>query len=316
MKAVMESKRLVALLAVLFLMSGVFSVIAAASPEDPAKTEPAQKIYTEDNLKVSEAIRIQSAIVKRALFEKQRDEALSARVQENVIPAAEAVPEPEAVPAVPEYIPEEIIEEPVPAEEYTEEPEYIEEYVEEYVPEEVYAEPEYIPEEVYTDLEYVPEEAYAEPEYIPEEVYAEPEYVPEEVYTEPEPVYTEPAPEPQPEPQPEPETVPEATPEPVQETVPESNLTFLGNFALSAYCPCSACCGPYASGHTASGTVATEGVTVAMNGLDFGTKLMINGHIYTVEDRGTPYGLVDIFFAEHSSARAFGLQYADVYLVE
>lgn len=310
MKAVMERKRLVALLAVLFLMSGVFSVIAAASPEDPAKTEPAQKVYTQDDLKVSEAIRIESAIVKRALFEKQRDEAISARAQENTVPVEEAViTEPDAAPAEPEYIPEEIYTEPEPAAEYTAEPEYVEEYI----PEEAYTEPEYVPEEVYTEPEYVPEEVYTEPEYVPEEVYTEPEYVPEEVYYEPEePVYTEPVPEPQPEPEP----VPEAAPAPAEEAVPESNLTFLGNFALSAYCPCTACCGPYASGHTASGTVATEGVTVAMDGLEFGTKLMINGHIYTVEDRGTPYGLVDIFFAEHSSARAFGLQYADVYLVE
>lgn len=297
MKAVMERKRLVALLAVLFLMSGVFSVIAAASPEEPAKTEPVQKVYTEDNLKVSEAIRIESAIVKRALFEKQRDEAISARAQENTVPVEAAViTEPDAAPAEPEYIPEEIYTEP--EEEYVEEPEYIEEYI----PEEVYYEPEYVPEEVYSEPEYVPEEVYTEPEYIPEEVYYEPE----------EPVYSEPVPEPQPEPEP----VPEAAPAPVEEAVPESNLTYLGNFALSAYCPCAACCGPYASGHTASGTLATEGVTVAMDGLEFGTKLMINGHIYTVEDRGTPYGLVDIFFAEHSSARAFGLQYADVYLVE
>ena len=94
-----------------------------------------------------------------------------------------------------------------------------------------------------------------------------------------------------------------------------SDMTYLGNFTLTAYCPCAQCCGAYASGHTASGTVATEGVTVAMGGVDFGTKLCINGHIYTVEDRGTAYGHVDIFFSSHEDAVAFGMQYADVYQV-
>ena len=53
-----------------------------------------------------------------------------------------------------------------------------------------------------------------------------------------------------------------------------------------------------------------------MAGVDFGTKLMINGHVYTVEDRGTSYGHVDIFMNSHSDALNFGVQYADVYLVD
>ena len=52
-----------------------------------------------------------------------------------------------------------------------------------------------------------------------------------------------------------------------------------------------------------------------MGGVPFGTKLMINGQIYTVEDRGTAYGHVDVFFGSHSEAIAFGVQYADVYQV-
>lgn len=52
-----------------------------------------------------------------------------------------------------------------------------------------------------------------------------------------------------------------------------------------------------------------------MGGVPFGTKLMINGQVYTVEDRGTAYGHVDMFFGSHSEARAFGVQYVDVYQV-
>ena len=52
-----------------------------------------------------------------------------------------------------------------------------------------------------------------------------------------------------------------------------------------------------------------------MAGVPFGTKLLINGTVYTVEDLGTPYGHVDIYCGSHSEALSFGLQSADVYQV-
>ena len=88
--------------------------------------------------------------------------------------------------------------------------------------------------------------------------------------------------------------------------------TYLGNFTLTAYCNCAQCCGT-AGNLTASGTVPSAGRTVAMAGVPFGTQLLINGNVYTVEDLGTPYGHVDIFFGSHSEALSFGLQHADVY---
>lgn len=89
--------------------------------------------------------------------------------------------------------------------------------------------------------------------------------------------------------------------------------TYLGNFKLTAYCNCSTCCGSYSGGATASGVMPTPGHTVAMAGVPFGTQLLINGTVYTVEDLGTPYGHVDIYHGSHSEALSFGLQYADVY---
>lgn len=94
-----------------------------------------------------------------------------------------------------------------------------------------------------------------------------------------------------------------------------SGGTYLGKFKLTAYCACSKCCGKWAGGGTASGTTPTPGRTVAMAGVPFGTKLLINGHVYTVEDRGTAYGHVDVFMGSHSEALAFGLKYAEVYQV-
>ena len=90
---------------------------------------------------------------------------------------------------------------------------------------------------------------------------------------------------------------------------------YLGRFKITAYCPCAQCCGR-AGAATASGVQPRVGHTVAMGGLPFGTKLMINGVVYTVEDRGTPYGHVDIFMGSHGECLQFGLRYMDVYLVE
>ena len=89
----------------------------------------------------------------------------------------------------------------------------------------------------------------------------------------------------------------------------------LGNFKLTAYCNCAICCGKWAGGPTASGTMPVEGRTVAMAGVPFGTKLIIGGKIYTVEDRGTPYGHVDIYMNDHDECNIFGVQYTDVYAV-
>lgn len=88
--------------------------------------------------------------------------------------------------------------------------------------------------------------------------------------------------------------------------------TYLGNFTLTAYCNCAQCCGT-AGNLTASGTVPAAGRTVAMAGVPFGTQLLINGNVYTVEDLGTPYGHVDIYFNTHAEALSFGLQTAEVY---
>lgn len=100
----------------------------------------------------------------------------------------------------------------------------------------------------------------------------------------------------------------------VENTDSGSGGKYLGNFTLTAYCNCAQCCGT-AGNLTASGTVPTAGRTVAMAGVPFGTQLMINGNVYTVEDLGTPYGHVDIYFDNHSDALSFGLQSADVYQV-
>ncbi len=92
----------------------------------------------------------------------------------------------------------------------------------------------------------------------------------------------------------------------------------LGTFAVTKYCACSICSG--GSGLTASGKRPRANHTIAADTrlYPFGTQLMINGIIYTVEDTGGSVkgNTVDIYVDNHSEAVSYGTHYADVYLVK
>ena len=85
-------------------------------------------------------------------------------------------------------------------------------------------------------------------------------------------------------------------------------------YKITAYCSCAKCCGK-ATGRTAMGTKATAGRTVAASGkFASGTKLNINGHVYTVEDRGGAINgnKIDIYVNSHAEALAWGVRYLPV----
>lgn len=130
----------------------------------------------------------------------------------------------------------------------------------------------------------------------------------------------------------EPETKKETEPVEEQTEQPEEpKLVCLGTYKLTAYCGCSKCCGKWGENRpvdeygktivkTAGGYRAVEGVTVAadISILPYGTKVIINGHEYTVQDRGGVINgnKIDIYFESHQAALEFGVQYADVYIYE
>ena len=101
------------------------------------------------------------------------------------------------------------------------------------------------------------------------------------------------------------------------------NDVFLGEFTLTAYCPGRCCCGKWASGYTATGTLATEGRTIAVDPkvIPYGTRVLLiwpdgTQHSYTAEDCGSGVNgnHIDVFFNDHQAARIFGAQSAMVYL--
>lgn len=87
-----------------------------------------------------------------------------------------------------------------------------------------------------------------------------------------------------------------------------------GRYKVTAYCSCAKCCGK-TNGITASGAKATAGHTVAApSTFAFGTKLLINGKVYTVEDRGGAIqgNRIDVYMNSHSAALAWGVRYLNV----
>jgi 3D (Asp-Asp-Asp) domain-containing protein len=100
----------------------------------------------------------------------------------------------------------------------------------------------------------------------------------------------------------------------------EASGTYLGTYWITAYCPCSICCGQYSNPTnptTASGSPAVEGVTCAApSNFAFGTELIVDGHTYTVQDRGGAINgnHLDIYFSTHQAALNFATGYYDVYV--
>lgn len=112
-------------------------------------------------------------------------------------------------------------------------------------------------------------------------------------------------------------------------TTPEPKIISLGEYKLTAYCSCEKCCGKWAKNrpidedgnpivYTANMSVAKQGVTVAAdtNVLPFDSKILIDGHEYTVQDRGGAIkgNRIDVYFESHEEALQFGVQHKEIFL--
>lgn len=101
-------------------------------------------------------------------------------------------------------------------------------------------------------------------------------------------------------------------------STPAQNLRSLGIFRTTAYCPCRKCSEGWGA-RTCTGAIASAGHTIAVDPrvIPLGTKVMINGTIYTAEDRGggVKGNHIDIFFNTHGETRAYGTKNVEVFLV-
>lgn len=101
-------------------------------------------------------------------------------------------------------------------------------------------------------------------------------------------------------------------------TVSAVPLIPLGTFKTTAYCPCSSCCGSWGA-RTSTGTIPAANHTISVDPrvIPYGSRIMINGLIYTAEDRGggVKGRHIDIFFNTHSECRIYGVKAVDAFLV-
>ena len=93
---------------------------------------------------------------------------------------------------------------------------------------------------------------------------------------------------------------------------------FLGDFEITAYCGCQKC----SKGNilTYSGTTPEEGHTISadLDVFPIGTRLVIDGTVYTVEDTGSGVdgNHLDIYFDSHEKALDYVRQTEEVYAAE
>lgn len=110
-----------------------------------------------------------------------------------------------------------------------------------------------------------------------------------------------------------------ATGESSPAALPAVNMRPLGAFKATAYCPCSRCCGR-AGARTCTGTVPRANHTISVDPriVPMGSKLLIDGVVYTAEDQGSGVNgkKVDIFFNSHQEALRYGVKNVEVYLLQ
>ena len=91
---------------------------------------------------------------------------------------------------------------------------------------------------------------------------------------------------------------------------------YLGEFTITAYCPCEDCCGRWADGVTASGLPAGPGiVAVDRSVIPLGSTVVINGQRYLAADTGVTGNRVDICMTSHEDTVAHGVRTAEVWVV-
>ncbi|WP_158661516.1 C40 family peptidase [Blautia marasmi] len=93
----------------------------------------------------------------------------------------------------------------------------------------------------------------------------------------------------------------------------------LGTYKITHYCG-GACCNDQWAGVTSTGAPLVEGDTIAVDPtvIPYGTRVIINGHIFTASDCGGAIkgNRIDVFVNDHNRGNNLGVYYTNVYLLK
>ena len=106
------------------------------------------------------------------------------------------------------------------------------------------------------------------------------------------------------------------------EEVSNPNYVSLGTFKLTAYCPCSSCCGKWANDASvkvgAIGVPLVQGTSIAVDPrvIPYRSSVYIDGHEYKAHDCGGAIkgNRIDVYFEDHSAALNFGVRHREVFI--
>lgn len=102
-------------------------------------------------------------------------------------------------------------------------------------------------------------------------------------------------------------------------SVTDGGIISLGTFKTTAYCPCRSCSSGW-GGRTSTGTIAAANHTISVDPavIPYGSHIMINGIIYTAEDRGggVKGKHIDIYFNTHGECTSYGVRNVEAFLVQ
>lgn len=111
------------------------------------------------------------------------------------------------------------------------------------------------------------------------------------------------------------ETAPAEDPHESEKIEAAIDWHYIEDCTLTAYCACAECCGK-SDGITATGTIAQQGVTIAVDPdvIPIGAWVEIDGHLFHAEDVGGGVcgNHIDVYYDSHEMASAFGVKTRDV----
>lgn len=95
-------------------------------------------------------------------------------------------------------------------------------------------------------------------------------------------------------------------------------MTNIISATITAYCACTICCGPRATGTNAANRRPQQGISIAApRSIPLGSQVIIGTNTYKVDDRtARKYdGRFDVYFTSHQAAKQFGIKTQQVTII-